>query len=123
MSLSNKAKQRPVIAALILCATIAGSGVAIYEGIVLGDLLVMSEAEAKTIHDAMNLQIANVSANMTMQAAISECRYLSDKKDRLEYELYVLRRDQADPDLIQLKSTAFGGVTDKYNALNCVTLI
>lgn len=123
MKIHHKAKENPLIAGAIALASVAVVIGAIWEGAELVDAAVMTEAEAAPIHLALEMSIGNVGDKIDTAMKLSECRYLSDKRDRLEYEIYVLTRDNADADLIQLKSTAFKRVAEKYRLLACATML
>lgn len=111
------------MAVLTSIAAVAIAVVAIAEGIDLADSLVMSEAEAGLIHTAMNTQIADVGKKIDTQANLSECRYLDDKIDRLDYEIYILKRDEAGADYIRSKEVQLRKHRDKYISLECVSIL
>lgn len=111
------------MAILTTIAAVAVAGMAISEGIELTDSLIMTEAEAGVIHDAMNTQIADVGLKIDTQANLSECRYLDDKIDRLDYEIYILKRDEASPDYIRDKESQLTKHRAKFTSLKCVALL
>lgn len=123
MSIRATIKQNPAMAVLTSIAAVAIAVVAIAEGIDLADSLVMSEAEAGLIHTAMNTQIADVGKKIDTQANLSECRYLDDKIDRLDYEIYILKRDEAGADYIRSKEVQLRKHRDKYISLECVSIL
>ncbi len=112
-----------VLAILSMLGAVAVAGIAISEGFELADALIMTEAEAEVIHDAMNTQIADVGMKIDTQGNLNECRYLDDKIDRLDYEIYILKRDEASPDYIRDKESQLTKHRAKYTILKCVALL
>lgn len=109
------------MAVLITASTIAGAILVLWQGVDLTDGLIVTEAEARVIHTAMDERLSEVGRKIDTQALLNECRWLDDKIDGLEYEIYVLKRDVASPDFIRSKETTLRKHRDKYIALNCVS--
>lgn len=108
------------MAGLITLSTIVGAILVTWQGVGVIDSVVMSEAEAMVIHTAMDERLSDVGTKLDTQALLSECRWLDDKIDGLEYEIYILKRDTASPDFIRSKESTLGKHRAKYIALNCV---
>ena len=123
MTFKQTVRQNPIMAGITTVAALAVAAVAIAEGFQLADKLHMTEPEALVIHAAMNLQIADVGKKIDTQANLNECRYLDDKIDRLDYEIYILKRDQASPDYIREKESNLRKHRSKFLVLGCVSIL
>lgn len=102
---------------------VAVSVIGIWSGVQLADDLHFTHSEAEAIHATYDAQITGIVDTIEAQAEINECRYLSEKIDSLEYEIYVLERDGASPDFIESKSQALEKVHRRFDALGCARLI
>ena len=123
MTIVQKAKDNPWVTGLTTIAAIAIAVAAILEGIQLADKMHFTHSEADVVHAAYDQKFIQLGGSITQQAKIAECRYLDDKITGLRYEIYVLKRDQASPDFIQSKETDLRGYQQKFDALNCATLV
>lgn len=121
MTIRQKAKDNPLMAGLISLSTIVGAFLVISQGVTLIDASVMSESEARVIHAAIDAKFASVGEKLDTQAILNECRWIDDKIDGLEYEIYILKRDQASADFIRSKESTLRKHRDKYLALHCVS--
>ena len=123
MGIAQKAQENPVIAMISMLAAVAVAATAIWNGLNLVDAVVLTEAEGAVIHSRITVRIDTVNEQVTHESKLNECRYLSDKIDRLEYEIYVLQRDQASPDFIQSKASLLQRERRKFTALLCAGLV
>lgn len=87
------------------------------------DSAVMTEAEAKKIHDGYDTKFQTLSDGIDHQAIVNECRWLDDKLERIQHEIYELQRDSASTDLIHAKQTTLHKHERRYNALNCARVL
>lgn len=61
----------------------------------------------------------DVKQSVATQAKVNECRWLSDKIERLEATVYTLKRDKADPKWIEEKESALQKVVRRYQVSTC----
>lgn len=123
MGIKEKAQANPLMAAITTLSALAIAATGIWQGIELGDQLIMSEAESAAIHAEYDIKLAALETDMTEDRKVNECRWLQDKLDDLSYEIYVLDRDEADPDFIQTKRTQLRKFERRYNALGCAAVL
>ena len=62
-----------------------------------------------------------LAANIESQAKINTCRWLSDKIDTLETDIYVLERDGADSKWINEKKIELAKLKSRYRQTTCST--
>lgn len=121
MGIRKRAAENPAMALLISASTVAGAVLVLWQGVGFTDGLIVTEAEARVIHTAMDERLSEVGRKIDTQAMLNECRWLDDKIDTLDYEIYVLKRDTASPDFIRSKEQTLKKHRAKYESLLCVT--
>lgn len=119
MGIKNTAQENPAMAVVISTGALVVAIMSIWKGVEFTDSMIMTHNEANEIHLDYDQQISDVGKKLDSQAVLNECRWLSDKIERVEYEIYVLRRDQASPDFIQTKTQTLNRHRNRYNALQC----
>jgi hypothetical protein len=123
MGIKDTAKENPIVVTVSSLVALAIAGTALWQGVQLTDQLIMTHAEADIVHAQFVQQHADFDERMLHENKLNECRYLSDKIDRLEYEIYVLERDQASPDLVQSRRQNLSRIQRRFNALQCARLL
>lgn len=108
------------VTTLALMATV---GIGIVEGVDLMDELHFTHAEADAAHEVFETEIGEIKEQIAHQDRRSECRYLSQRIEDLEYQIYELQRDNASQDFIQSKQSELRRHREKFNALNCARLL
>lgn len=123
MSVKQKVQDNPMMATVTSIGALAVAVVAIYNGMGLIDRIILTESEAAEIHMAFHAQHDTFAKKIDEQSLLNECRWLSDKIDTLEYEIYVLERDDAPDDFLRSKRTVLNKSKAKYDFLQCVTML
>ena len=123
MTVKQKIQQNPMVSSvagiLFIVALVMGTIKAVQDI----DGLIMTEAEANVAHTAIDQRALTISNNLKIEATAGKCRWLSDKVDRLRYEIYTLERDNASADFIQSKKSELINVERDFNALGCAAVL
>lgn len=64
-------------------------------------------------------EVEVLKASLEHQEKISTCRWLSDKIDDLETTIYVLERDEAEPEWINEKKAVLRKLKGRFNQATC----
>ena len=123
MGIKERAQENPFMATLMGLAAVSVALSSIWSGVKLADGMLVTQTEAAAIHAAYDLQFEDLRTQVTHESRMGQCRWLSDKIDRLEYEIYQLERDNASRDFIQSKRQQLEQERRRFNALNCASLI
>jgi len=123
MGIKERAQENPFMATLMGLAAVSVALSSIWSGVKLADGMLVTQTEAAAIHAAYDLQFEDLRRQVTHESRMGQCRWLSDKIDRLEYEIYQLERDNASRDFIQSKRQQLEQERRRFNALNCASLI
>lgn len=122
-TVKKKIQAYPIVSAV--------TGFVLVMGLVMGSItaisdidgLIVTESEAALAHEILNGRINVIVTQFKMEAQLSKCRWLSDKIDRISYEVYTLEKDAASPDFIQSKQRELRGVERDFNALGCAAVL
>jgi len=123
MGIKQRATEKPLMATLFSLAAGVTATMAVWSGVQFADDIILTQAEAQEIHSKYDKEIDNLVQNLNEQQQTNTCRWLSDRVDSLQYEVYVLKRDDASPDFIQSKVTQLDKIPRKFAALNCASLV
>ncbi len=123
MTIVNKAKENPAVSMLIMIATIAAGGTAVWAGIGLADQLHTTEQELLLYdlksHTNATLQFNSLKIDIAAADTLSKCRDLRSQIRALTDSIYVRTRDSADPDYINELENQLEDLEDDYDALGC----
>ena len=123
MSVKQKIMENPMVSSftglILIVGLIMGSVKAVQDI----DGLVLTHAEAAVIHLAMSARVDVIAEQFSKESKLSKCRWLSDKLDRLRYEIYTLERDNASTDFIQSKKKDLRNLERDFNALGCAKIL
>lgn len=111
------------MAAITTIGALAIAITGIWQGVELGDRLVLSEAEAAVQFAERDNRMTGLEEDLAEDRLINECRWLQDKLDEIEYEIYVLQRDGADGDFIRSKEAQLKKVERRYSSLDCAAVL
>lgn len=123
MTVKAKIQANPIVSSV--------AGFVLVVGLVMGSLtaisdidsLIVTESEAALAHEILNGRINVIVTQFKMEASLSKCRWIADKVDRIRYEIYTLKKDNASPDFIESKESALRNVERDFNALGCASVL
>lgn len=123
MSVKTKIQENPMVSSVTGFLLIVGLVMGTIKAVDDIDGLVMTEVEASEAHETIDGRIDTLEVGFSTEAALSKCRWLSDKIDRIRYEVYTLEKDGASPDFIQSKERELRNVERDFNALGCAAIL
>ena len=127
MSIKERAQKNP-LTTIAVTVTALGVGVTSgWAGIGVIDQLHTTEVELadydKTSHMVAGQQYSDLQNALDLAQLVNKCRWLSDRIDRLRYEIYILQRDSASPDFIHSKEQDLLNEEREFNALRCAAML
>jgi hypothetical protein len=123
MGIKESVRENPVMAVITSAGAIGLAVTLIWQGIQLTDELVMTHAEADIVHTEYDSKFDQLGKQLQDIDKINECRFLSEKIDQLEYQIYELERDNASADLVQSRRQNLSRIQRRFNALQCARLL
>jgi hypothetical protein len=123
MTVINKAKENPLITAVIAAGGLAVAVTGIWQGISLADKLHTTQSELLLYdlkaHTFAVQQFAGVESKLGELEVVGKCRWLLSEIRALKDSIYVRKRDKADPDYINDLEGNLEELEDQYRALTC----
>ena len=127
MNVVAKAKQNPLMTALVTIASIAIAVGAIWKGVGLADQLHTTEAELLLYdlkaHTFATQQFSSLESAIGKIELTSKCRWLNSEIRALKNTIYERTRDGADPDYINELEKDLEDLEDDYASLICGVLL
>ncbi len=127
MSIKEKVQKNPLTSIAVSITAIAVGVTTGWAGIGVIDQLHTTEYELveydKTSHSVADREFGVLEDRLDVAELVNKCRWLSDRVDRLRYEIYILERDNASPDFIQSKRTDLINEEREFNALRCAAML
>jgi len=119
----QKAKENPMMTAILTLSIITGAAIGIWEGVQLVDVLHVTEQEL-VIYDAKpHTYAVGLEQKIIENGKISKCLWLKSEIRALADSIYVRKRDSADADYIHDLETDLKELEDDYSVLGCAALL
>ncbi len=130
MGIKQRAQENPIMAAFTTLGALSVTLVGIWQGVALGDRLIMTEAEAQALFADYDLEIVALKDEIGVNAKLiaenkkqQECRWLDDKLDDLDHKIYELERDGADPERLRDKRVQYEKYERRFDAMQCALVL
>lgn len=121
MGIKSTMAENPAMTSIISIGSVVVAIMSIGKGVEFADEMIVTEKEARMVHEQHDAQMVEIGDKMDSQAILNECRWLSDKIDRIEYEIYTMERDGVSGDFVQPKRQQRERLRNRYVALSCAS--